>query len=83
MTVDHNVEYVRGDAHTNTAENYFSILKRGIDGVYHHVSEAHLGRYLDEFTFRYNNRIANGIDDAERTRRALLGSEGKRLRYVG
>lgn len=82
FTVNHMDEYVRGEVHTNTAENFFSILKRGIDGVYHHVSEAHLGRYLGEFTFRYNNRIANGIDDAERTRRALLGVEGKRLRYV-
>ena len=48
-TVNHLSEYVRGDVHTNTAENYFSILKRGIDGVYHHVSEAHLPRYLAEF----------------------------------
>jgi transposase-like protein len=82
FTVNHLDEYVHGDIHTNTAENFFSILQRGIDGVYHHVSEAHLGRYLDEFTFRYNNRIANGVDDAERTRRALLGSAGKRLRYA-
>ncbi len=81
FTVNHLDEFVRGEIHTNTAENFFSILKRGIDGVYHHVSEAHLGRYLDEFTFRYNNRVANGINDAERTRRALLGSEGKRLTY--
>jgi transposase-like protein len=81
FTVNHLDEYVNGEIHTNTAENFFSILKRGIDGVYHHVSEVHLGRYLDEFTFRYNNRVANGIDDAERTRRALLGAEGKRLSY--
>jgi len=80
-SVNHMIEYVRGDVHTNTAENFFSILKRGIDGVYHHVSEVHLPRYLDEFTFRYNNRIGNGVDDAERTRRALLGAEGKRLRF--
>ena len=75
-------EYVRGDVHTNTAENFFSILKRGINGVYHHVSEAHLHRYLAEFDFRYNNRTANGVNDAERTRRALLGTVGKRLRYA-
>ena len=74
-------EYVRGDVHTNTAENFFSILKRGINGVYHHVSEAHLHRYLSEFDFRYNNRIANGVDDAERTRRALRGTIGRRLMY--
>jgi transposase-like protein len=81
-TVNHMDEYVRGDVHTNTAENYFSILKRGINGVYHHVSEAHLPRYLAEFDFRYNNRAANGINDAERTRRALVGTEGKRLRFA-
>jgi transposase-like protein len=74
-------EWARGDVHTNTAENYFSILKRGIDGVYHHVSEAHLPRYLDEFDFRYNNRSANGVSDAERTRLALSQVAGKRLRY--
>jgi transposase-like protein len=81
-TVNHALdEWVRGDVHTNTAENFFSIFKRGIDGVYHHVSEAHLPRYLAEFDFRYNNRIANGVNDAERTRRALMGAEGKRLTY--
>ncbi len=74
-------EYVRGDAHTNTAENYFSILKRGINGVYHHVSEAHLPRYLSEFDFRYNNRTGHGISDSERTLRALRGAQGKRLLY--
>ncbi len=81
-TVDHFNEYVRGDVHTNTAKNFFSILKRGINGVYHHVSPAHLPRYLAEFDFRYNNRIANGVDDAERTRRALTMVAGKRLRYA-
>jgi transposase-like protein len=81
-TVDHLYEYVRGDAHTNTAENFFSILKRGIDGIYHHVSEAHLHRYLSEFDFRYNNRTARGVSDAERTRKALEGSAGKRLTYA-
>ena len=81
-TVDHNREYVRGDAHTNTAENFFSILKRGINGVYHHVSEAHLPRYLSEFDFRYNTRAANGFTDSDRTRLALSMVEGKRLRYA-
>jgi transposase-like protein len=75
-------EYVRGDVHTNTAENYFSILKRGIDGTYHHISEAHLPRYLAEFDFRYNHRIGLGVTDAERTRRALAGVVGKRLTYA-
>ena len=75
-------EYVRGDVHTNTAENYFSILKRGIDGTYHHISEEHLPRYLAEFDFRYNNRVGLGVEDAERTRRALAGVVGKRLTYA-
>jgi transposase-like protein len=80
-TVHHNTEWVRGDVYTNTAENFFSILKRGIDGVYHHVSQAHLGRYLNEFNFRYNARADNGYSDADRTRLALSQVEGKRLRY--
>jgi transposase-like protein len=81
-TVDHNFEYVRGDAHTNTAESYFAILKRGVNGTYHHVSEAHLPRYLAEFDFRYNNRAGMGVSDAERTRLALAGTVGKRLTYA-
>jgi hypothetical protein len=64
--------------HTNTVENYFSILKRGITGVYHHVGEQHLHRYLSEFNFRYNERK---IDDDERSILALRGIEGKRLMY--
>lgn len=79
-SVNHSVEeYARGGFwHTNTAENYFSILKRGITGVYHHVSEAHLHRYCAEFEFRYN---ARKITDAERAVRAMRGIEGKRLTY--
>jgi hypothetical protein len=81
-TVNHSAkEYVRGDAYTNTVEGYFSILKRGIYGVYHHVSEEHLKRYLAEFDFRYNERIALGVDDVERAARALRGVVGKRLTY--
>ncbi len=79
LMVDHNDEYVRGDAYTNTAENFFSLLKRGINGIYHHVSEAHLPRYLAEFDFRYN---ARDVSDAERTRMALGQVVGKRLRYA-
>ena len=72
-------EYVRGTFwHTNTIENYFSILKRGVYGTYHHVSEAHLKRYLVEFDFRYNNRH---ISDSERAEKALAGIFGKRLTY--
>jgi transposase-like protein len=82
FTVNHLDEYVRGEVHTNTAENFFSILKRGIDGVYHHVSEAHLPRYLAEFDVRYTHRTANGVSDAERTRKALGQVSGKRLRYA-
>ena len=74
-------EYVRGDVHTNTAENFFSILKRGIIGTYHHVSEAHLDRYLAEFDFRYSNRAKLGVTDGERAALALKGIEGKRLTY--
>lgn len=74
-------EYVRGDAHTNTIEGYFSILKRGITGVYHHVSQQHLKRYLAEFDFRYNERSAVGVEDAERAEKALRGTVGKRLTY--
>jgi transposase-like protein len=81
-TVRHSTgEYVRGDAHTNTVEGYFSILKRGIVGTYHHVSPAHLHRYLKEFDFRYSNRVAVGVDDVLRTMRAIKGAEGKRLTY--
>jgi transposase-like protein len=66
---------------TNNAENYFSIFKRGIVGVYHHVSEAHLSRYLDEFDFRYSNRSKLGVEDTERAAKAIMGGEGKRLTY--
>jgi transposase-like protein len=66
---------------TNSAENYFSILKRGIYGTYHSVSEAHLGRYLAEFDFRHSSRSKLGIEDAERAALALKSIEGKRLTY--
>jgi len=80
--VDHGAdEYVRGDAHSNTAEGYFAILKRGVYGTFHHISEAHLHRYLAEFDFRYSNRAALGVDDATRAERALKGVTGKRLTY--
>jgi transposase-like protein len=67
-----------GFKHTNTVENFFSIFKRGIVGVYHHVSQAHLSRYTAEFDFRYNTK---GTTDAERTVEALKGIVGKRLTY--
>jgi transposase-like protein len=71
-------EYVRGDVHSNTAENFFSIFKRGVIGTYHHLSAAHLHRYCVEFDFRYNTRE---ISDRERADKALIGSFGKRLTY--
>ncbi len=80
-SVNHSAkEYVAmgGYKHSNTAENFFSIFKRGVIGTYHHMSEAHLGRYCSEFDFRYNTRK---ITDVERTEIALLGAIGKRLTY--
>jgi transposase-like protein len=67
--------------HTNTVEGYFSILKRGIFGVYHHVSEAHLKRYLAEFDYRYNTREKLGFKDTDRAALAVVGARGKRLTY--
>lgn len=68
--------------HTNTVEGAFSIFKRGMKGVYQHCGEQHLHRYLAEFEFRYNFRIANGVDDRQRSREALAGITGKRLTYA-
>jgi len=81
-TVNHGAdEYVRGDAHTNTVEGYFSVLKRGLIGTYHHFSPQHTKRYLGEFDFRYNERMALGVNDDLRADRALIGARGKRLTY--
>src|SRR5450631_2552150 len=74
QTVNHGQkEYVRGEAYTNMIEGFFSILKRGVYGVYQHVSEAHLHRYLSEFDFRYSYRIKTGFDDIARTDLAVKG----------
>ena len=75
------IKYVRGHVHTNAVEGFFSIFKRGMRGVYQHCSEDHLQRYLSEFDFRYNHRLALEIDDRERCRIALEGIGGKRLTY--
>lgn len=84
QTVRHILkEFARGDASTNTVEGFFSIFRRGMRGIYQHCGEQHLQRYLDEFDFRYSNRIALGVGDAERTTRAIKGAVGKRLRYRG
>jgi transposase-like protein len=81
-SVNHSIgEYVRGDIHTNTIEGYFSIFKRGVYGTFHHVSQQHLRRYLAEFDFRYNEREALGVSDAERMSRSIGGIVGKRLMY--
>lgn len=83
-TVNHSIEeYVRlgGFMHTNTIENYFSILKRGLNGTYHHVSRAHLKRYLAEFDFRFNEREGLGVNDMQRTEKAVRGIVGKRLTW--
>ena len=79
--VNHSAkEYVTtgGFKHSNTAENFFSIFKRGVIGTYHHMSEAHLGRYCREFDLRYNTR---NMSDGERADVILKGMEGKRLTY--
>jgi hypothetical protein len=83
-TVNHSAnEYARlgGFIHVNSAENYFSIFKRGVIGTFHHISEAHLRRYLAEFDFRYNNRSGLGVEDNERSKKAISGAAGKRLFY--
>jgi transposase-like protein len=78
-TVKHSRgEYVRGTAHTNTVEGFFSLLKRGINGTFHHVSRGHLNRYCDEFAFRYENRRES---DGHRAAMIVAGAEGKRLTY--
>jgi transposase-like protein len=81
-TVRHTAnEYVRGNVHTNTIEGFFSLLKRGLIGTYHHVGEQHLQRYVREFDFRYNYREKLGFDDRARSDAALKGIRGKRLTY--
>lgn len=81
-TVHHRAsEYARGDVTTNSVEGFFSIFKRGMKGIYQHCQEKHLHRYLSEYDFRYNNRIALGVDDESRAAVALRGVVGKRLTY--
>ena len=78
-TLHSNREFSRGDGHhSNTAENFFSILKRGVVGTYHHWSATHIHRYLAEFDFRYSTK---DISDRERADQALKGIVGKRLTY--
>jgi transposase-like protein len=78
--INHAVEYVNGNVHTNTMENFWSLLKRGLHGTYISVEPYHLFRYLDEQAFRYNTR--NGMDDAGRFSLAVSQIVGKRLTYA-
>jgi transposase-like protein len=78
-TINHTrKEYVRGNIHTNTVEGFFGLLKRGIIGSFHHVSKGHLARYIDEFSFRYNNRA---VSDGVRAGLLIEQTEGKRLTF--
>lgn len=79
-TVNHaSKEYARGDVTTNSVEGYLSIFKRGMKGVYQHCDEKYLHRYLSEYDFPYNNRIALGVNDEARAVKAPKGAVGKRL----
>lgn len=83
-SVNHSAsEYVSKDGKvtTNSAESFFSLLKRKIYGAHHAISEQHLHRYVSEAEFMWNNRIALGIDDTARANNALKGIGGKRLTY--
>lgn len=83
-SVNHSArEYVSedGKAHTQTVESFFAIFKRGIMGSFHSISEAHLQRYVDEFTFRWNHRSALGVEDFDRANAIVKGAAGKRLTY--
>ena len=81
-SVNHSKEeYARGDVTTNTAESSFAILKRGLVGTFHSVSEQHLQRYCVEFDFRWNTRMSQGYSDMDRANIALKGIAGKRLTY--
>jgi transposase-like protein len=85
-SVDHNKTYVRKTeagvkVHTNTLEGFFSVFKRGLVGVYQHMDEKHLHRYLAEFDFRANTREKLGVNDVSRASIALKGFKGKRLTY--
>ena len=83
MVNHHLGEYVKDDGktHTQTVESFFALLKRGVYGSFHAISEHHLQRYVDEAAFKWNNRIKLGIDDTMRTSAAIKGAEGKRLTY--
>ena len=89
FAVHHSVSHCTGEyvsktnllLHTQTVENFFSVFKLGVHGTYQHCEHDHLGRYLSEFEFRYNNRVKLGICDGERAERLLMAVAGKRLTY--
>ena len=83
-TVNHVEEYVRGQVHTQGIENFWSLLKRGLNGTYVAVEPFHLSRYVDEQAFRFNNRSTkdNPLTDADRFALALSQISGKRLTYA-
>ena len=81
-TVNHSAdEYARGSASTNSAESFFALFKRAVYGQFHHVSDAHLHRYLAEADFKYNHRAKLGFNDVDRAEALLRGAKGKRLLY--
>ncbi|HYI47779.1 MAG TPA: IS1595 family transposase [Allosphingosinicella sp.] len=81
-SADQYVDFNDRTIHSNTVEGYFSIFKRGMKGIYQHCGEQHLHRYLREFDFRYSNRDALGVSDAQRAVIAVQGTVGKRLTYT-
>ena len=78
--MNHVEAYVKGNVHTNGLENFWSLLKRGLNGTYVSVEPFHLFRYVDEQAFRYNNR--KDMDDADRFSLAVSQITGKRLTYA-
>ena len=81
-SVNHSLdEYFKDGAGVQSAEAFFAILKRGVYGTFHSVSEAHLQKYCNEFAFRWNTRSSLGIEDTQRAEEMLKGIEGKRLTY--
>src|SRR6185369_800380 len=81
-SVDHSkLEWTRGEVHVNTLEGFFSVVKRGLVGVYQHVDSKHLDRYLAEFDFRQNTRVALDFNDVQREAAAIQSTKGKRLTY--
>jgi hypothetical protein len=77
-SVNHSREYVSGDVHTNTLENFWTLYKRAWRGTYTHNARKHTIRYVDERTFAYNHR---GSDDLGRMKAAIAGADGRRLTW--